>query len=94
MNIKPLQDKILIEPIENDTTSQSGIILNSSNHEKPEIGKVVAIGNGKNDDGQNIEMEVKVDDKVLFNKYAGTEITLSGKEYMILKYCDILAILY
>lgn len=93
MKIKPLQDKVLIEPIEEDKKTQSGIILNSINHEKPEIGIVVAFGKGNIVDDEEIKIDLKENDKVLFNKYAGTEITLEGKEYIILKYCDILAII-
>ena len=95
MNIKPLSDHILIEPIKEEEKTQSGIILpQTAEKERPEQGKVVAVGSGKRDkNGQIIPVEVKVGQKVLFTKYGPNEIKIDGKEYLIAKEEDILAIL-
>ncbi len=95
MNIKPLADYVLIEPIKEEEKTQSGIILpQTAEKERPEQGKVVAVGSGKRDkNGQIIPVEVKVGQKVLFTKYGPNEIKIDGKEYLIAKEEDILAIL-
>lgn len=92
MKIKPLLDRVLLTPIKKETETKSGIILNASSHERPDLGTVVAVGCGDSPDG-HIDIKLEISDKVLFNKYAGTEITLEGKDYIIIKYCDILAII-
>ncbi|HOJ39421.1 MAG TPA: co-chaperone GroES [bacterium] len=91
--IRPLGDRVVVEPLEAEEKSKGGIILPDTAKEKPQEGKIVAVGKGKVDDeGKTVPMEVKVGDKVLYGKYAGTEITVEGKEYMILKEEDILAV--
>lgn len=87
--IKPLADRVLIEPQEAQTKTASGIYIPDTAKEKPQQGKVIAIGPGKNDE----PMEVKVGDLVLYGKYAGTEVSLEEKKYLIVKQQDILAIL-
>jgi chaperonin GroES len=94
MNIKPLGERVVVKVLENETKTKSGIVLPDTAKEKPQMGKVLAVGPGKIlDDGKKIAMEVKTGDQVLFAKYAGTEVKLDGEEYMILKESDILAIL-
>lgn len=92
MNIKPLSDRVVIKMVEAEETTKSGIILTGSAKEKPQVAEVVAVGPGKLKDGALVKMEVKVGDKVLTNKYAGTEVKMDGTEYTILGQDDILAI--
>ncbi|MBE7038987.1 MAG: co-chaperone GroES [Ruminococcaceae bacterium] len=92
MNIKPLGDRVVIKMVETEETTKSGIILTGSAKEKPQVAQVVAVGPGKIKDGETIKMEVKVGDKVLTSKYAGTEVKMDGTEYTILSQDDILAI--
>ncbi|MHA0856512.1 co-chaperone GroES [Paenibacillus sp. CMAA1364] len=91
--IKPLGDRVLVEPIEQEQTTSFGIVLPDSSKEKPQEGKVIAVGSGAVKDGARVALEVKEGDKVLFSKYAGTEIKYEGKEYLIMKESDIHAIL-
>lgn len=94
MPIKPLADRILIEPAEAETKTSSGIYIPDNAKEKPQKGKVVAVGAGrKNDKGEVVALEVKVGDSVLYGKYSGTEITVDGKDLLIVKESDILAVL-
>ncbi len=90
--IKPLGDRVLVEPIEQEETTSFGIVLPDSAKEKPQEGKVIAVGSGAVKDGARVALEVKEGDKVLFSKYAGTEIKYEGKEYLIMKESDIHAI--
>ena len=92
MTIKPLSDRIVIKMVEAEETTKSGIILAGSAKEKPEIAEVVAVGPGGVVDGNEVEMTLKVGDKVLISKYAGTEVKLDGVEYSILRQSDVLAI--
>ncbi|HEY8463889.1 MAG TPA: co-chaperone GroES [Bacillota bacterium] len=93
MNIKPLGERIVIKVVESEVTTKSGIVLPETAKEKPQMGEVLAVGSGKLlENGQRIAVEVKVGDKVLFAKYAGTEVKLDGEEYMVLKESDILAV--
>ena len=92
MNIKPLADRVVIKMVETEETTKSGIILTGSAKEKPQVAEVVAGGPGKVKDGTLVKPEVKVGDKVLTNKYAGTEVKIDGVEYTILGEDDILAI--
>ena len=92
MNIKPLGERVVIKKLEAEQTTKSGILLPDSAKEIPEGAVVVAVGPGAVVDGKRVEMEVKVGDKVLYSKYAGTEVKLSDEEYIILKQEDILAI--
>ena len=90
--IKPLGERVLIEPIAKEETTASGIVLPDSAKEKPQEGKVVAVGSGTLKDGVRVALEVKEGDRVLFSKYAGTEIKYEGKELLIMKESDIHAI--
>ena len=93
-NLRPLGDRVLVEPVEEKEVKKGGIIIPDSAKEKPQEGVVVALGTGKIDDnGKKVPFEVKVKDRVLISKYGGTEIKLDGKEYKILNAEDILAIL-
>jgi chaperonin GroES len=93
MNLKPLADRLVVEPIEQEEVTASGIILPETAKEKPQQGKVIAAGPGRTDDeGKRIAMDVKVGDRVLYAKYSGTEIKLEGKKLLILRESDILAI--
>lgn len=93
VKLKPLADRLVVEPKEREETTASGIILPETAKEKPQEGDVVAIGPGRrDDDGKRVEMDVSVGDKVLFAKYAGTEIKVDGKKLLILKESDVLAI--
>jgi chaperonin GroES len=94
MNIRPLGDRVVIEPIEQETTTASGLVLPDTAKEKPQQGKVIAAGNGRVDEkGDKVKMEVKVGDTVLYAKYAGTEVKLSDKKVLIMKEADILGII-
>ncbi|MEE8437601.1 MAG: co-chaperone GroES [Candidatus Neomarinimicrobiota bacterium] len=94
LNIKPLADRVVVEAAAADEVSSGGIILPDTAQEKPQQGKVVAVGPGKTSDaGTIIKPAVKVGDKVLYGKYSGTDVTFEGSEYMIMRESDILAIL-
>jgi chaperonin GroES len=94
MNLKPLADRLVVEPIEQEEVTAGGIILPETAKEKPQQGKVIAAGPGRTDDkGKRVDMEVKVGDKVLYAKYSGTEIKLEGKKVLILRESDILAVI-
>jgi chaperonin GroES len=93
MNMKPLADRVVIKPSAADERTKGGIILPDTAKEKPVIGEVVAVGPGKiTDDGKTIAPEVKVGDKVLYGKYSGTEVTVEGDEYLIMREADVFAI--
>lgn len=92
MNIKPLGDRVVIKMVEAEETTKSGIILTASAQEKPQMAEIVAVGPGSVVDGKEVKMELKVGDKVITSKYAGTEIKFDGTEYTILKQSDVLAI--
>ncbi len=91
MNLKPLGDRVVIKMVEAEETTKSGIILAGSAKEKPQMAEVIAIGPGGMIDGKEVKMEVAVGDKVITNKYAGTEVKLDGVEYIVLRQADILA---
>ncbi len=91
MNLKPLGDRVVIRMVEAEETTKSGIILAGSAKEKPQMAEVVAVGPGGTVDGKEIKMEVAIGDKVITNKYAGTEVKLDGTEYIVLRQADILA---
>ena len=94
MNIQPLGERVLVEPLKEGEVNKGGIIIPDSAKEKPQEGKVIAIGTGKLDDsGKKIEFNVKVDDRVLMPKYGGTEVKIDGVAYQILREDDILAII-
>ena len=92
MTIKPLADRVVIKMVEAEETTKSGIILAGSAKEKPQVAEVVAVGPGGIVDGNEVAMYLKVGDKVLMSKYAGTEVKIDGVEYTILRQDDILAI--
>ncbi|CAH1203697.1 MULTISPECIES: co-chaperone GroES [Paenibacillus] len=91
--IRPLGERVLVEPLEQEQTTSFGIVLPDSAKEKPQEGKVIAVGSGALKDGVRVALEVKEGDRVIFSKYAGTEIKYEGKEYLIMKESDIHAIL-
>ena len=92
MNLKPLGDRVVVQPILKEEVTKGGIVLPDTAKEKPQQGKIVAVGPGKlGDDGKRVEMEVKKGDIVLYAKYAGTEWKIDGQEYLILRESDILA---
>ncbi len=90
--LKPLLDRVVVKMLEAEETTKSGIILSSGSKEKPQIAEVIAVGPGGKVDGETVEMQVKKGDKVVLNKYAGTEIKYEGEDYIIVKQSDILAL--
>jgi len=94
LNIKPLGDRVVVEPIEREETTASGLVLPETAKEKPQEGQIIAAGPGRlNEDGTRLPLEVKVGDRVLYAKYAGTEFKMNDKKYLILGEKDILAVL-
>ena len=91
MNIKPLADRVVVKMVEAEETTKSGIILTGAAKEKPQMAEVLAVGPGGMVDGKEVTMHVKVGDKVIYSKYAGTEVKLDGKEMIIVRQSDILA---
>ena len=92
MNIRPLADRVVVRMTELEETTQSGIILAAASKEKPQVAEVLAVGPGGIVDGKEVEMYVKVGDKVIIGKYAGTEVKLNKEEYTIVRQSDILAV--
>jgi len=94
MKLRPLQDRIIVKRVEEETMTAGGIFIPETAKEKPQKGEIVAVGNGKKtDDGKVIPIDVKVGEKVLFGKYAGTEIKVEGEEYLIMREDDILGVM-
>ncbi|MGI6145697.1 MAG: co-chaperone GroES [Clostridia bacterium] len=94
MNIKPLGDKVVVKPLAQEEKTKSGIVLPDTAKEKPQQGEILAVGSGKTlENGQKVPLEVKVGDKVIYSKYAGTEIKIDGEEVLILSERDIHAII-
>jgi len=94
MNVRPLGDRVLVQPVEQEEVKKGGIIIPDTAKEKPQEGKIVAVGPGKKDDaGKVIAMDVKKGDRVLYSKYGGTEIKVDGKDYLIMREDDILGVL-
>ena len=94
MNVKPLGDRVLVQPVEENEVKKGGIIIPDTAKEKPQEGKVIAVGTGKRDDnGKLIPFEVKKGDRVLISKYGGTEIKIDGKDYLIMREEDILGVI-
>ncbi len=94
MNIRPLQDRILVQPILEKEVRKGGIIIPDSAKEKPIEGRVKAVGKGKvGDDGKPIKLEIKVGDKVLYSKYGGTEIKIDGEDYLLMREDDVLGVI-
>ena len=94
MNLRPLQDRILVKRVEEEAKTKGGIIIPDTAKEKPVEGKVVAVGKGKvGDDGKRVALEVKAGDRILFGKYAGTDVKIEGDEYLIMREDDVLGII-
>jgi chaperonin GroES len=94
MKLRPLQDRILVQRVEEETTTKGGIIIPDTAKEKPAEGKVVAVGNGKmGDDGKRVALEIKKGDRILFGKYSGTEVKIEGDEFLIMREDDVLGII-
>ena len=94
MKLRPLQDRILVQRVEEETTTKGGIIIPDTAKEKPAEGKVTAVGNGKiGEDGKRVALEIKKGDRILFGKYSGTEVKISGEEYLIMREDDVLGII-
>jgi len=94
MKLRPLQDRVLVQRVEEETTTKGGIIIPDTAKEKPAEGKVVAVGNGKiGEDGKRIALDIKKGDRILFGKYSGSEVKISGEEYLIMREDDVLGII-
>lgn len=94
MKLRPLQDRILVKRVEEETKTKGGIIIPDTAKEKPAEGKVIAVGNGKlDDDGKRIPLEIKKGDRILFGKYSGTEVKIDGDEHLIMREDDVLAVI-
>jgi chaperonin GroES len=93
IKIRPLQDRVIVKRIEEDEISKGGIIIPDTAKEKPQEGKVLAVGAGKHEDGKVVPLDVKVGDRILFGRYGGTEITLDGEDHLIMRADDILGII-
>jgi chaperonin GroES len=92
VTIKPLADRVVVRPLEREEKTASGIVLPDTAKEKPQEGEVVAVGPGRYEDGKRIAPEVKVGDRVIFSKYAGTEVKYNDVEYMVMRESDLLAV--
>jgi chaperonin GroES len=93
LKVRPLHDRVIVQRIAEEEKTKGGIIIPDSAKEKPQEGKVIAVGKGRHEDGKVIPLDVKAGDKVLFGKYSGAEIKLNGEEHLILKEEDILGII-
>ena len=91
--IKPLEDRIVVQPLDAEQTTASGLVIPDTAKEKPQEGVVLAVGPGRVEDGKRVELDVKVGDVVLYSKYGGTEVKYSGEEYLVLSARDVLAII-
>ena len=91
--IKPLEDRIVVQAVEAETTTASGIVIPDTAKEKPQEGTVLAVGPGRFEDGVRVPLDVKVGDKVLYSKYGGTEVKYNGEEYLVLSARDVLAVI-
>ncbi|MBW1615418.1 MAG: co-chaperone GroES [Deltaproteobacteria bacterium] len=94
MKLRPLHDRILVERVEEETTTKGGIIIPDTAKEKPAEGVIKAVGNGKiGEDGKKMPLDLKAGDKILFGKYSGTEIKIDGKEYIVMREDDVLGVI-
>jgi chaperonin GroES len=91
--IRPLHDRVIVKRLEEEDKSKGGIIIPDTAKEKPQEGRVIAVGSGKHEDGKVIPLDLKVGDKILFGKYAGTEIKIGGEEHLILREDDVLGVI-
>jgi chaperonin GroES len=93
VNIKPLSDRVVVKPLEDTEEMRGGLYIPDTAKEKPQQGEIMAVGPGRvSDEGKRIEMELKQGDKVLYGKYSGTEVTVGGEQYLILREADVLAV--
>jgi len=92
VNIKPLEDRIVVQPLDAEQTTASGLVIPDTAKEKPQEGTVVAVGPGRFEDGVRVPLDVAVDDTVIYSKYGGTEVKVKGDEYLILSARDVLAV--
>jgi chaperonin GroES len=94
MKLRPLQDRILVQRVEEETTTKGGIIIPDTAKEKPAEGKVIAVGSGKlGEDGKRVPLEIKAGDRILFGKYSGTEVKIEGEEFLIMREDDVLGVI-
>ncbi|MEI6259871.1 MAG: co-chaperone GroES [Deltaproteobacteria bacterium] len=94
MKLRPLQDRIVVKRVAEETTTKGGIIIPDTAKEKPAEGKVIAVGNGKvADDGKRIALEIKIGDRILFGKYSGSEVKIDGDEFLIMREDDVLGVI-
>jgi chaperonin GroES len=91
--IKPLEDRIVVQAVEAETTTASGIVIPDTAKEKPQEGTVLAVGPGRFEDGARVPLDVKIGDRVLYSKYGGTEVKYNGEEYLVLSARDVLAVI-
>ena len=92
VSIKPLEDRVLVKPLDAEQTTASGLVIPDTAKEKPQEGEVLAVGPGRFEDGQRLPLDVNVGDKVVYSKYGGTEVKYNGEEYLILSARDVLAV--
>ncbi len=92
VSIKPLEDRIVVRPLDAEQTTASGLVIPDTAKEKPQEGEVLAVGPGRYEDGNRVPVDVKVGDKVVYSKYGGTEVKYDGEEYLILSARDVLAV--
>jgi chaperonin GroES len=90
--LQPLEDRVVVKPLEEEETTASGLVIPDTAKERPQEGEVIAVGPGRFEEGNRIPMDVKVGDKVIYSKYGGTEVKIEGEEYLILSARDVLAI--
>ena len=93
VKVNPLGDRVVVRALEDTETMRGGLYIPDTAKEKPQQGEIVAVGPGRTEDGTRIAMEVKVGDKVLYGKYSGTEVTIEGEQYLILRESDVLAVI-
>jgi chaperonin GroES len=92
LKVKPLADRVVVKALEESEQMRGGLYIPDTAKEKPQQGEIVAVGQGRIEDGKRVEMELKVGDKVLYGKYSGTEVTVEGEQYLILRESDVLAV--
>ena len=92
VSIKPLEDRVVIQVVEEEQTTASGLVIPDTAKEKPQEGEVVAVGPGRFEDGKRVPLDVKVGDTVIYSKYGGTEVKVGGEEYLVLSARDVLAV--
>ena len=92
IKVKPLADRVVVKALEETESMRGGLYIPDTAKEKPQQGEVMAVGPGKFEDGKRVDMELKVGDKVLYGKYSGTEVTVDGEQYLILRESDVLAV--